>query len=56
MLGQSLECAPLTIHSIKKAKKEEKVDPILVAAVEAKLKALDVDSEAPLSGPEAIQQ
>jgi hypothetical protein len=45
----------LTLRSIKKVKKEEELDPILVAAVEAKLQALDLDTDAPLSGPEAVQ-
>jgi hypothetical protein len=36
---------PLTIHRVKKVKKEETFDPELVAAVEAKLRALDVESD-----------
>lgn len=49
--------AKLTLpSSFKKGKKEESFDPALVAAVEAKLKALDVDSDALLSGPEAAEQ
>jgi hypothetical protein len=50
-----LKSNQLTLHSIKKVKKEEELDPILVAAVEAKLQALDLDTDAPLSGPEAVQ-
>tara|TARA_R110002003_G_scaffold3133_4_gene24830 strand:- start:8213 stop:8380 length:168 start_codon:yes stop_codon:yes gene_type:complete len=42
----------LTISRIKKPRKEEKFDPKLVAAVEAKLRALDVESDVPLSGVE----
>jgi hypothetical protein len=41
---------PLTNCRIKKAKKEESFDPQLVAAVEAKLRALDVESDALTSG------
>jgi hypothetical protein len=40
----------LTNCRIKKAKKEESFDPQLVAAVEAKLRALDVESDALTSG------
>jgi hypothetical protein len=40
----------LTTFRIKKARKEEKFDPKLVAAVEAKLRALDVESDVPLTG------
>jgi hypothetical protein len=43
----------LTRYSIKKTKKEETLDPKLVAAVEAKLRALDVDSDILTSGLEA---
>jgi hypothetical protein len=38
--------SPLTNYRIKKAQKDEIFDPELVAAVEAKLKALDVESDA----------
>jgi hypothetical protein len=41
---------PLTNCRMKKAKKEESFDPHLVAAVEAKLRALDVESDALTSG------
>jgi hypothetical protein len=44
----------LTAGRIKKARKEESFDPQLVAAVEAKLKALDVDTDALTSGVEAV--
>jgi hypothetical protein len=54
--SQPLQRAQLTPDSIKKEKKQEEFDPVLVAAVEAKLKNLEVDSEAPLSGAEAIQK
>jgi hypothetical protein len=40
----------LTCDRAKKTKKEESFDPELVAAVEAKLRALDVDSDAIGSG------
>jgi hypothetical protein len=43
----------LTCDRAKKTKKEESFDPELVAAVEAKLRALDVDSDAVGSGLEA---
>jgi hypothetical protein len=43
----------LIVDRIKKTRKEETFDPQLVAAVEAKLKALDVDSDALTSGVEA---
>ncbi|KAH7089278.1 hypothetical protein FB567DRAFT_329213 [Paraphoma chrysanthemicola] len=43
-------CDKCTRSPIKKARKEEKFDPKLVAAVEAKLRALDVESDVPLSG------
>jgi hypothetical protein len=36
---------PLTTHRVKKVKKEEKFDPELVAAVEAKLRELGVESD-----------
>lgn len=40
--------------SIKKTKKEERFDPEVVAAVEAKLRALNVDDDTAPSGVEAI--
>jgi meiotically up-regulated gene 157 (Mug157) protein len=43
----------LTWFRFKKTKREETFDPQLVAAVEAKLRALDVDSDIPTSGLEA---
>ncbi|EAT78592.1 hypothetical protein SNOG_13967 [Parastagonospora nodorum SN15] len=46
-------CEKCTRSPIKRTKKEENFDPKLVAAVEAKLKALDVDSDVPTSGVEA---
>ncbi|KAL5113411.1 hypothetical protein ACEQ8H_008708 [Pleosporales sp. CAS-2024a] len=45
-------CEKCTRSPIKKTKKEAPLTPQLVAAVEAKLKALDVDSDLPSSGPE----
>jgi meiotically up-regulated gene 157 (Mug157) protein len=48
-------CISLTRHRFKKAKKEETFDPQLVAAVEAKLRALDVDSDMNTSGLEAVR-
>ena len=44
----------LIIHRIKKPRSEESFDPAVVAAVEAKLRALGVDStdDAPSSEPE----
>jgi meiotically up-regulated gene 157 (Mug157) protein len=42
-------------HRFKKAKREETFDPQLVAAVEAKLRALDVDSDMTTSGLEAVR-
>jgi hypothetical protein len=40
-----LGLSQLTNHRIKKATKEESFDPELVAAVEAKLRDLDVESD-----------
>jgi hypothetical protein len=41
----SIGMSPLTNYRIKKVKKEETFDPELVAAVEAKLRELDVESD-----------
>ena len=45
---------PLTKHSVKKPKQEESFDPAVVAAVEAKLRALGVDDDPPTSEPEHV--
>lgn len=43
----------LTEHSVRKVKKQEHFDPQIIAAVEAKLRALGVDDDTTTSGPEA---
>lgn len=42
----------LTSYSVKKPRHEESFDPAVVAAVEAKLRALGVDDDPPTSEPE----
>jgi hypothetical protein len=44
----------LTTNSVKKEKKEERFDPGIVAAVEAKLRAFQVEDNPPTSKPEAV--
>jgi hypothetical protein len=44
----------LTTSRMKKVKKAEQFDPELVAAVEAKLRALGVDKDSPISNLEAV--
>ncbi|KAH7350334.1 hypothetical protein BKA66DRAFT_476362 [Pyrenochaeta sp. MPI-SDFR-AT-0127] len=46
-------CDKCTRSPVKKAKKQEQFDPQIIAAVEAKLRALGVDDDTTTSGPEA---
>lgn len=39
---------------MKKAKKEPQFDPEVLRAVEEKLRALEVDTDQPTSGPETV--
>jgi hypothetical protein len=47
------KCALLIIHSVKRLEKGEHFDAQVVAAVEAKLRAMDVDDDSPSSAAEA---
>lgn len=47
-------CDECTRSPVKKHKQEESFDPAVVAAVEAKLKALGVDDDPPTSDPENV--
>jgi hypothetical protein len=46
-------CALLTILSVRKTEKGDRFDAQVVAAVEAKLRAMDVDDDSPSSAAEA---
>lgn len=53
----SIPCRTVTdliAYSVKKPKQEESFDPAVVAAVEAKLRALGVDEDPPTSEPEHL--
>jgi hypothetical protein len=45
--------AMLTVFSVRKPEKGEPFDAQVVAAVEAKLRAMDVDDDSPFSAAEA---